>query len=282
MMISVAPRPTLHTKAPADLIDTGRYALDDFQARAAVVRKCRDDIARDGSTTLEGFLRPEAIAAMVAEIEDARARAYRRDVLAPVYGGDAAPPGATADHPRNRRHWSRMNSLAADQMDGEGPISRLYRWAGMTRMIADIMDRLNLHRLADPMLCCNVTMLGPGDAHAWHFDGNDFVVTLLLQRAERGGLFEYAPFVRGPDRENYEDVARILDETPGSTRVIDQQPGTLALFCGKYSVHRVTEVAGSRERLIALFSYDERPDMHFSEATKLSTFGRTAPIASFA
>jgi len=60
--------------------------------------------------------------------------------------------------------------------------------------------------------------------------------------------------------------------------VIDLQPGTLAIFCGKYSVHRVTEVRGWGERFIALFSYDRTPDMQFSEMSRLSTFGRAQPL----
>ena len=70
--------------------------------------------------------------------------------------------------------------------------------------------------------------------------------------------------------------------TPDTTQVIDLQPGTLALFCGKYSVHRVTEVQGSSERFIALFSYDRKSDMQFSEASRLSTFGRPQPFEAAA
>jgi hypothetical protein len=36
-------------------------------------------------------------------------------------------------------------------------------------------------------------------------------------------------------------------------------PGTLALFAGRYSIHRVSPIAGSEPRLIALFGYDTRP-----------------------
>jgi UDP-N-acetylenolpyruvoylglucosamine reductase len=42
-------------------------------------------------------------------------------------------------------------------------------------------------RVADPLLSCTVTYLAEGDQHGWHFDGNDFVVSLLLQAPESGG-----------------------------------------------------------------------------------------------
>ena len=36
-----------------------------------------------------------------------------------------------------------------------------------------------------------------GCARAWHYDGSDAVVTLMLQKADEGGEFEFAPFIRG-------------------------------------------------------------------------------------
>ena len=43
------------------------------------------------------------------------------------------------------------------------------------------------------------------------------------------------------------------------------QPGTLVLFNGKYALHRVSPVGPTdRPRIIAIFSYDKRPDKLFS------------------
>jgi hypothetical protein len=39
------------------------------------------------------------------------------------------------------------------------------------------------------------------------------------------------------------------------------QPGDLQIFKGRYSLHRVTPLAGSRARYVAIFSYVEEPDM---------------------
>ena len=278
----IAGRATISGPAPADLIDTGRYPLDNPSERAKLIERCRADVARDGNVLLPGFLRPAAVARMVSEVAAGRPRAHRRDVMAGVYPGVKPSPDLPAAHPLNRRHPSKMFGLAADVMDTDGAIARFYCWDGMPGLVADIMGIPALYRVADGILCCNVTILGPGDQHAWHFDSNDFVVSLLLQRVEVGGRFEFSPYVRGPDRENFEQIERVLDGTPGMTQVIDLQPGTLAIFCGKYSVHRVTEVQGPGERFIALFSYDRKPEMQFSEASRLSTFGRPQPFEAVA
>ena len=38
-----------------------------------------------------------------------------------------------------------------------------------------------------------ISAMPPGGEQGWHFDDNEFVVSLLLQRPAVGGEFEYAP-----------------------------------------------------------------------------------------
>ena len=42
-------------------------------------------------------------------------------------------------------------------------------------------------------------------------DQNDGAVTFLFENAERGGHFEYVPFLRDEDDERYEEVERLMD-----------------------------------------------------------------------
>lgn len=50
-----------------------------------------------------------------------------------------------------------------------------------------------------------------GGSRAWHYDGSDFVVTLMLQPSLAGGEFEWAPFIRGENgEENYDQVRTLL------------------------------------------------------------------------
>ena len=49
------------------------------------------------------------------------------------------------------------------------------------------------------------------------------------------------------------------------------------IFQGRRALHRVTPVEGARSRIVALFSYDRRPDMVFPERVRLSSVGRLTP-----
>ena len=51
--------------------------------------------------------------------------------------------------------------------------------------------------------------------------------------------------------------------------------GTLSIFRGQRSLHRVSPVEGARQRLIALFPYDRRRGMMFAAEVHLGAFGRT-------
>ena len=50
-----------------------------------------------------------------------------------------------------------------------------------------------------------------GNGFPWHFDTNNFTVTLALQNADGGGEFEYAPMIRDSDHENFDEAALVID-----------------------------------------------------------------------
>ena len=161
-------------------------------------------------------------------------------------------------------------------MDQHGLTLALYNWYPLTDLVRDILDLPVLHRVVDPLMRCNVTFLNDGDEHGWHFDANDFVVSLLLQSAERGGAFEFAPGIRSDADQNFDGVRAVMEGKPDLTRTLKVEPGTLVLFKGRHALHRVIPVAGGRPRIIALFSYDEREDTNWGPDAQRRVFGRAA------
>lgn len=262
---------------PTDLVDGIRYRLDEPAARAAVVADARRQLAQDGCAVLPGFVTSETVSRMADEVLGLLPQAHRRDLMLRAYGCELESTWSI-DDPRRRTSPFTMNSVATDQFDPNGSVLRLYRWDGLTRLIADMLDEPLLYRVADPLMSCNATILGDGDQHGWHFDSNDFVVSLLLQAAEAGGRFEFAPAIRSAGDENLPGVAAAMDGTSPLLRQPPMAPGALILFRGRNSLHRVTPVLGGRKRIIALFSYDRRPDMNFAERSRINVFGRSQPI----
>ena len=61
-------------------------------------------------------------------------------------------------------------------------------------------------------------------------------------------------------------------------RTLPLAPGTLNVFKGRNTAHRVTPVEGDGARIIAVFSYYETPDVVFSDAERLGFYGRKGAI----
>lgn len=257
-----------------DLVDLDRYPLFDPAERARIIARARHGLEELGSAILPGFLRPAAVTAMAAEAAALIPHAHRRDRMLGAY--DVAPgPGMAEDHPLRRVAPYRMRVVATDQLDPDGCILPVYEWDPLTRLVADILGLPVLHLVADRLTRCNLTILGNGDEHGWHFDRNDFVVSLLIQKPENGGIFEFAPNIRDEGAEDFDRVGAVMDGRSDAVRRLDAEPGTLALFQGRRSLHRVTCVGGARPRIIALFSYDKQPDMVFGPDAQRRVFGRT-------
>jgi hypothetical protein len=87
--------------------------------------------------------------------------------------------------------------------------------------------------------------------------------------------------IRSPDDENYDDVASVLRGDARDRVVVEPMtPGTLMLFEGRHSLHRVTPVEGTRPRYVGLFGYDTKPDTMSSELLKQIRYGRSEPLAA--
>ena len=97
---------------------------------------------------------------------------------------------------------------------------------------------------------------------------------MMLQAPEKGGGFQYRTGLRSDDDPNFEGVARLLQGNDPDTRIIVLDPGTLNVFKGKNTAHRVTPVSGTRPRVIAVFSYYEKPGVMFSKSEQVGFYGR--------
>ena len=140
--------------------------------------------------------------------------------------------------------------------------------------IAAVMDRGPLYRYADPLGALNLAVMVQGDELQWHFDQTDFVVSLAIQDAEGGGDFECAPLIRSADDECYPAVKRVLEGGSEEVVRLPMTPGTLLIFEGRNSIHRVSPIAGPTPRLVALLAYDTKPGTNSTDVLKLSRYGR--------
>lgn len=258
-------------------VDLDRYPLQDDLGFAPIAERCRTQLKESSFASLPGFLRPGAAEAMTGEVLAAIPQAYRREQSFSAYD-ESTLEQYPADHVRHRKHESRQFIVATDVLSNAGPLRTLYRSEMLTRRIAQMLDEPALFPLADPVMGCASTVMYDGDSHGWHFDLNDFVVSILLQAPESGGTFDFAPNIRKEGEENYAAVAAVLDGRSQAVRSIQVEAGTLLLFCGRRALHRVPPVHGKMPRVIALFSYDRKPGVRYGSDVYARVVGRRAPF----
>ena len=259
----------------ANILNLERYPLDrlDDKAGHALIARCRDELKRDGLFNLDGFVRADAIARAAEEL----APVFEKDAFSHIrshniYFRDRID-GLDADHPALRRMTTAQRTLCADQM-AESIILRIYEWPPLAAFLARAMDMPCLHTMADSLARVNAMRYKEGQQLGWHFDLSEFTITLLLQASESGGEFVYRTDLRSPDDPNYAGVARLLEGADEEVRSLRLEAGTLNVFRGLNTPHRVAPVAGNRTRMIAVFSFYDRPDVRFSSEERIGFYGR--------
>lgn len=262
---------------PARLVDLDRYPILALASPAgrALVEHCRTQLAASGACELPGFLTAAATERIAKESETLIPLGHYAAGPATVYLGlpDMERPEG---HPRRALGQAAVSAIAYDRIPPAHALRRLYEWEPLMQFVAAALGKERLYRYADPFGALNVAAMKDGDQLYWHFDQTDFVVSIALRDAEAGGDFEYTPLIRSAADERYDDVAQVLAGDRERVRRIPMTPGTLLLFEGRYSMHRVTTIRGAVERLVALLAYDTKPDTVSSKLLQQVRYGRTA------
>ncbi len=269
--------PSTAAADPADLVDLDRYPIlqPDSAAMRAVLDWTRSEVHGRGASEVPGFLSPAGLAAVRADAQALAAGAYRSEGYGTAYL-EVPDFDLPADHPRRYLERAAVGVVAYDMFPADSPLRRLYEWEPFMRFIEAVLERGPLFRYADPLGALNLAVMGEGDQLQWHFDQTDFVVSLAVQDAEHGGDFEVAPRIRSGDDERYDDVGRVLSGARDAVVRLPMTPGTLLIFEGRHSIHRVSQIHGDTARLVGLLAYDTKPGTRSTEILQLARYGRTA------
>ncbi|HUS55113.1 MAG TPA: hypothetical protein VMY41_14070 [Thermohalobaculum sp.] len=267
-----------HQKDMTPPIDFQRYPLDwggDVLAR--LVSDCRARLDRDQYCSLPGFLLADAVDASAKEAVSLQDRANAANSLRNCYLQRKGSPDHAPDHPRNIVNRARYRMIAADLLPAASNLKKLYHWPPFQEMVAAIVGERKLFPNEDLLQPVNVICYGAGDQSAWHYDSNNaFTMTLMLQAAESGGLFELAPNTRRS--EDDEDIAYMTDVLNGGraqVRTVSREASELTIFRGCNSLHRVSPVSGDRQRLMAVFVYETEPGITGDPEVNMTVYGRT-------
>ena len=266
------------TISASDYIDLTRYPIDEVgSARKALIKESNLAIQNDGCVVLKGFVRQELVSELVAECDRVERHGHRNFTRTnPYFLSDRED--LPTSHPL-RRFYDRSNAFVpADNFGSESILRTIFNWSAFSPFIKEVLGEEKFFPYADPLADVTVNLAEEGGGFPWHFDTNNYTVTLAIQNAEHGGDFEYSPMVRSLTDENYEVVEKVLDGDKTLIRTLKLEPGDLQIFKGRYSLHRVAPLSGARKRYVAIFSYVAEPGMVSSPQRAKELYGRVLPI----
>jgi len=264
----------------AALVDEHLYPVRDLDSQAGrtLVEHARRQLRETGAAELPGFVPDDRIAELVADARQLVRRAHHSSGEGTAYlelPDFTLPPG----HPRLTWGHYAVGAVPYDLMPRTALLRSLYEWDPLLDLVEAILDRGPIYRYADPFGALNLAVMDEGDELQWHFDQTDFVVSLAVQDSQGGGEFEVVPRIRSADDECYGQVAATLGGDRRAVETLAMTPGTLLVFEGRNSLHRVSPVTGNRPRLVGLLAYDTSPGTVGSELLRNNRYGRTQPFA---
>ncbi|HUV22730.1 MAG TPA: hypothetical protein VMZ32_13120 [Gammaproteobacteria bacterium] len=258
------------------IINHSLYPIDEPRAlaRQAVIEQVKHDLADDGCAVIRNFFSRPGLGALLAEAEQRKPQTYyseRKQCNVYLNDGDTGYP---ADHPRNVLLPRTNGFITADLFEPDTACYRLYHWEPLKLFLAECLGKDQLYLYEDPVSNMIVNVGGPGQQFNWHFDTNEFTITMLLQPASSGAHFEYIPDLRNAQDECFDDVKQVLDGNRERVKRLQLNAGDLQFFLGRFALHQVTANTGANDRLLLIMSFSEQPGMIGSLVRVRNLYGK--------
>ena len=260
-----------------DLIDLKKYPINKSnQQKRKLLKQIHADLEKNGCAVLKNFLTTKAIKLITREAQKVSHLGHRSfNKTNPYFTKDDV--SLPKDDPRRQFYKRSNNFISADNFPKNSTLRTIFDFPYFDSFIKHCVREENFYRYADPLADVIINMAEEGNGFPWHFDTNDFTVTIAIQNAENGGEFQYVPKIRNKD-ENFEEVKKVLNGSSKKIISIELQPGDLQIFFGRNSIHRVAPLIGKKPRYVAIFSYVGEPGMIGSPERTKQLYGKTLPI----
>ena len=262
------------------IVDLERYPIQDLNSPKIkeTIKKCKNDLDKFSCATIPNFILFESLEVMNAELKKHINEVYmsKESINAYLYSKDDS--SLPIDHPK-RIFMDRDNGyLNSDLFEKDSEMKFLYAQEDLLKFVSACLGISPIYRWADPLACHAYNVMKPNGILPWHFDSCEFSLSILMQKPEKGGIFEYCPNIREPGNENFKEVKKILDGDRTRVRKLKLDPGDLQIFKGRFTLHRVTKVEGNRSRYLCIPAYVLDPWRVNTPEHSRAIYGKVLPI----
>ena len=236
-------------------------------------KSCKDQLDSTGALVMEDFLNSDTVEFLQNEAREVRPLAYfcHQNHNAYLLDPDTDFP---AEHIRNLEQVSDKGCITHDQVPENSLLRTLYEWPDFREFLKQVLGE-PVFPYADTLSSININYYEQGQQLGWHFDNASFAVTLMLQSPGQGGEFEYREMVRNCEKDDLafaDTEAVIKGKLQPKTLAIGD--GSLVLFRGRNSLHRVAPVVSEHARILVTLNFNTEPGIMLSELARMAFFGR--------
>ena len=261
------------------IINLEKYPINDIRSLKyrELTNYTRKQLNEDGCCVLPNFIKPDSIKKMKDEVDRNLGKIYfTSDKHNPYFTKDdkTLPEG----HPKRIFTVRQSGYLNSDDLEKDSDLNKFYDLEEMLKFVSDSLEVFPLYKWADPLGKNPYSVMHTDHYFPWHFDGNEFTLSILIQKAEKGGFFEYAPDVRSKDNESFEEVGKVLKGERKKIKSLDLKPGDLQIFKGRFTLHRVTKIEGNRPRYLCIPAYVLDPWRVNTPEHSKAIYGKVLPI----
>lgn len=258
------------TNQLASILNINSHPIDKPDYRA----KCKSTLDEDGVLVLNNFLLNDSIRSILEEAKQRAKLAYYCINEHNVYL-EPFDNHYLKSHPRNRTVISSKGCITDDQIPQDSALRALYDSKEFRDFLCSVLEEKELYKYDDNLSSINIHYANEGQELGWHFDNSSFAITLLIQKPEAGGEFEYIRDFRNSKNNdnNYDQVLDLINGQMQPTK-LTMDNGSLVLFRGKDAIHRVTPTIGHRTRILSVLAYNSIPGIKLSESARMTFFGK--------
>ena len=244
-----------------------------------VLNQARREYVERGFCHIPNFLSTKECASMCAEYTEARDEGefFLSSETHTVYQeeNDESLPSS---HCRNVPVVSSKCIVDYARVPDSSILKAIYKSPRLLELVQQTTGTSELHLSACPYNAAYFNEFSIGDGLGWHFDRSEFGVNLVLQPPGTGAEFEFHHNTRTEeDLDSYCKVEDILARGSDHHEVdcVDYLGvGSLVIFSGRLSMHRVKPLLGPPTRINAILTYEKEEGQAPKAYTLRKFFGR--------
>ena len=262
------------------IVDLTKYPIHQLSSNKIknIIKKCKKELDQYSCSTIPNFILPKALNIMNTELEKQIKKVFMSNKDINPYLNSKDDQSLSKNHPK-RIFMERNNGyLNSDLFEKNSEMKFLYEQEELLNFVSACLGVAPIYRWADPLACHAYNVMKTNGILPWHFDSCEFTLSIMIQKPDKGGIFEYCPFIRKPGNENYKEVKKVLDGDRTRVRQLKLEPGDLQIFKGRFTLHRVTRVEGDRPRYLCIPAYVLDPWRVNTPEHSKAIYGKILPI----